>query len=94
MNTYVEPALCPTGQQNASRRGYMEVSSMRKRTVIIEWADSEVEDADEVVVYADTLAQAVDKAKKKWRMAIGVEFPNCRLVRAFVLTPAKSVEFL
>jgi hypothetical protein len=72
----------------------MEVSSMRKRTVIVEWEDSGVEDADEIVVYSDTLAQAVDKAKKKWRMTIGAEFPSCRLVNAFVLTKERSAEFL
>ncbi len=67
---------------------------MRKRTVIVEWEDSGVEDADEIVVYSDTLAQAVDKAKKKWRMTIGAEFPSCRLVNAFVLTKERSAEFL
>jgi hypothetical protein len=67
---------------------------MRKRTVIVEWADSGVEDADEVVVYSDTPAQAVDKARKKWRMTIGAEFPRCRITKAFILTPEKLAEFL
>lgn len=68
---------------------------MRQFTVVVEWADSgargghSVEDADEVVVYADTAAQAIDKARKKWRMTIGAEWTHCRLIRAFVLKPAK-----
>ena len=69
---------------------------MPRYTVVCEWSDSgaSVEDADEIVVVTDTPALAVEKARKKWRMTIGAEWPKCRLTNAFVLTPAKLAEFL
>lgn len=61
---------------------------MRKYTVVCQWTDSgEVGDADEIVVYAESPEMAVDKARKKWRMTIGAEWPQCRLDRTFVVTP-------
>jgi hypothetical protein len=63
----------------------MEVQ-MRKYTVICEWTDSGTMDADEIVVYADDAVQAVGKARKRWRLEIGLTWPNCRLDRTFVLT--------
>ena len=67
---------------------------MRKYTVVCEWSDAPVEDADEVVVHADSASEAVAKAKKKWRLTIGAEWPHCRLTKAFVLTPEKLAEFI
>lgn len=67
---------------------------MRKYTVVCEWSDAGVEDADEVVVHADSAAEAIAKAKKKWRLTIGAEWPHCRLVRSFLLTPARIAELL
>jgi len=58
----------------------------RKHTVIIDWEDRGVEDADEIVVFANSAAQAVQKAKEKWRMTIGAEWPHCRIVDAKAYT--------
>lgn len=72
---------------------------MPRYTVICQWEDSgadggyAVEDADEIVVVTDTLAEAVSKARRKWRVTIGAEWPHCRLTNAFVLTPEKLAEF-
>lgn len=71
---------------------------MPRHTVICEWSDqgsdggNEVMDADEVVVYADTPQAAIGKAKKKWRLTVGSEWPTCRLARAFISTPAQRAE--
>jgi hypothetical protein len=69
---------------------------MPRYTVICEWSDSgnAVEDADEIVVVTDTPALAVEKARKKWRLTIGAEWPTCRLTNAFVLTPEKLAKLL
>jgi hypothetical protein len=73
---------------------------MPRYTVICEWSDSgpnggyAVQDADEIVVVTDTPALAVEKARKKWRLTIGAEWPNCRLTNAFVLTKEKLAELL
>lgn len=68
---------------------------MPRFTVICEWRDSgEVEDADEIVVYADSPEAALDKARKKWRLTIGAEWPHCRLTTAFVLTQKNLAEFI
>lgn len=68
---------------------------MRKYTVVVEWSEQGGEsDADEVVVFAESSAEAVSKAKSKWRLTIGADWPHCRLVRAWVLTPEKSKSFL
>lgn len=67
---------------------------MPRYTIVCEWSDSgEVEDADEVVVVADSPASALAKARKKWRMTIGAEWPQCRLLRSFLLTPERRAEF-
>jgi hypothetical protein len=65
----------------------------RKHTVIIDWEDGGVEDADEIVVFADSAAQAVQKAKKKWRMTIGVRWPHCRIVEARAYTRQELQKF-
>jgi hypothetical protein len=67
---------------------------MPRYRVAVEWTDADVMDADEVIVHADTPAQAIDHARKQWRLTIGADWPSCRLERAFVLTPAKSAAFL
>jgi hypothetical protein len=73
---------------------------MRKYTVICEWSDAgprggyAVEDADEVIVHADSASSAIAKAKKKWRLKIGPEWPHCRLTKAYVLTAKKLAEML
>jgi hypothetical protein len=67
---------------------------MRKYTVVMEWSETGGEsDADEVAVFADSAAEAVVKARSRWRVTIGAEWPHCRLIRAWVLTPQKSKSF-
>lgn len=58
----------------------------RKHVVIIDWDDRGVEDADEIVVFADSAAQAVQKAREKWRLTIGIKWPQCRIVEAKAYT--------
>lgn len=73
---------------------------MRKYTVICEWSDAgpkgghAVVDADEVVVHADSASSAIAKAKKKWRLTVGAEWPTCRLTKVFILTAKKLMEML
>jgi hypothetical protein len=68
---------------------------VRKYTVVVEWSEQGGEsDADEVAVFAESAAEAVVKARAKWRLTIGAEWPHCRLVRVWALTPAKSKSFL
>jgi hypothetical protein len=73
---------------------------MRKYTVICEWSDAgphggyAVEDADEVVVHADSASSAIAKARKKWRRKVGPEWPTCRLTKAYVLTAKRLAQFL
>lgn len=68
---------------------------MPRFTVICEWRDfDDDEDADEIVVHAVSPDAALDKARKKWRMTIGAQWPNCRLTEAYVLTKEKLAEFL
>jgi len=73
---------------------------VRKHTVICEWSDSgpkggiAVEDNEQVVVHAESANEAIAKAKKKWRLTVGLEWPTCRLTNAYVLTARKSAEML
>jgi hypothetical protein len=46
-------------------------------------------DADELIVSADSKESAIMKAKKKWRLTIGAEWPDARLGKVFILTPAR-----
>ena len=62
---------------------------MRRFTVIVDWTDGETIDADEVVVFANSAAEAISKARQKWRMTIGAQWPHCRLDRAWILTPSR-----
>lgn len=70
------------------RSSHKEVLSMRRFTVICHWEGSDQweADADEVVVSADSAAEAVAKAKKQWRLTFGVQWPHLRLVETVVLT--------
>ncbi len=65
----------------------------RKHTVIIDWEDRGVEDSDEIVVFADSAAQAVQKAREKWRLTIGIKWPQCRIVEAKVLPRRAAHQF-
>lgn len=54
-------------------------------TILIEWDDKGSCDADEVVVIAATLQEAIARAKQTWRTTVGIKWPHCRIVRAYGL---------
>lgn len=60
--------------------------TQRRRTLVIDWSDGDVEDADEITVYADSDNEAASKAREKWRMTIGANWPGCRIVSVKILS--------
>lgn len=62
---------------------------MRRFKVICEWTGDVSMDADELIVSADSKESAIKKAKKKWRLTMGAKWPDARLGKVFVLTPAR-----
>ena len=63
----------------------------RRFTVIVDWTDGEVADADEVVVFADSAEEAISRAKQKWRMTIAAQWPHCRLDKVWILSPSRRL---
>lgn len=61
----------------------------RKFVLAVMWDDRGVEDADEVVVYADSAAAAKSAARAKWRMTIGAQWPHLIVTDVVHLTPKK-----
>jgi len=49
-------------------------------------------DADELIVSADSKESAIKKAKKKWRLNIGAKWPDARLGKVFIFTPARQAK--
>jgi len=64
---------------------------MRNRIfqAVVIWRDGEVEDADEITVYAPDEAQAKVEAKKRWRLTVAVKWPHCRLADVAIV-PKKA----
>ena len=58
----------------------------RKHLVIIDWIDGKVEDSDEITVFADSPAEAIRKAREKWRLTIGAKWPCCRITDSKILS--------
>jgi hypothetical protein len=59
----------------------------RKRwTVLIDWADGDFEDSDEVVVMAGSASEAVKAAVEEWGRAAASMYPHCIMLDAVVLT--------
>jgi hypothetical protein len=56
---------------------------------VVIWKDGEVEDADEITVYAPDEAQAKVEAKKRWRLTVAVKWPHCRLADGAIV-PKKA----
>jgi hypothetical protein len=52
--------------------------------VVCEWENELTMDADEMTVFADSAESALDKARKKWRLTIGAEWPDCTLGQVFI----------
>lgn len=61
---------------------------MRSYTVVCHWEgrDRYEADADEITVSADSPAEAISKARKKWRLTFGVDYPHLRLTESFIIT--------
>ena len=61
---------------------------MRSYTVVCHWEgrDRYEMDADEITVSADSEAEAIAKARKKWRLTFGAEWPHLKLSKSFILT--------
>ena len=55
------------------------------RVVAIEWTHQGNQDVDEVVVRAPTAADACFQARKRWREAVGSNWPGIRIRRVFVI---------
>jgi len=74
----------------------MEVLSMRSFTVVCQFEGKDQWDmgADEVVVSADSPAEAITKAKKKWRLTFGAQWPHLKLVEAEVITKKILAKYL
>lgn len=60
--------------------------AQKRWNVVIDWIDGMVTDSDEVAVYAETADAAISKARAKWRMTVGMQWPSCRIESAWVLT--------
>lgn len=64
--------------------------AQKKWIVVVDWIDGFVTDSDEVAVYAETADAAIAKAKTKWRMTVGMSWPNCKIQKAWILTKARE----
>lgn len=62
---------------------------MRSRifTAIVIWKDGEVEDADEITVYAPDEGEAKREARKRWRTTVAVRWPHCKLQDVTIAPP-------
>ena len=59
----------------------------RKRfTVLIDWADGDFEDSDEVVVMAGSASEAVKAAVEQWGRSTSSRYPHCIMLDATILT--------
>jgi hypothetical protein len=65
---------------------------MPQYRVICEWESDLTIDADQISVYADSQESALEKARKKWRLTIGAEWPDCRLGKVFILQSSGSTK--
>ena len=60
----------------------------RKFIAIIEWHDAEVNDADEIAVWASSAASARRKARAEWRRRNAQRWPTARIGEVMLFTPA------
>ena len=68
----------------------------KRYRVVCEWVDAmdnDHTDSDEIQVRAASAASAISKARKKWRLTVGAEWPRCRLEKTWILTPSQIKEF-
>lgn len=71
----------------AERRRRHDLPEPPAYKVVIDWADGETEDSDEIVVTAASASGAVSKAKAIWRRTTGKQYPTCRMCGAWLLNP-------
>ena len=67
---------------------------MPQYRVVCEWENDLTMDADEMTVFADSAESALDKARKKWRLTIGAEWPDCKLGQVFIVPSARSAKLV
>jgi hypothetical protein len=67
---------------------------MPQYRVICEWENDLTIDADELTIHADSADSALDRARKKWRLTVGVEWPDCRLGKVFIVPSARSAKLV
>jgi hypothetical protein len=58
---------------------------MRQWIVVIDWADGDVEDSDEVSVYAASSGEAISMARENWQQTYGSQWPSCEIVTTTAL---------
>jgi hypothetical protein len=61
------------------------MAAEEKWTVLVEWEDSPVLDATEIVVWGGCKSQAVCNACKEWTDEARGVYPTARIVNAFAL---------
>lgn len=59
---------------------------MRKFVAIIEWEDGEINDADEIAVFAKNAVAAKRKARAEWRRRYGRAWPTARVAEVVVFS--------
>jgi hypothetical protein len=65
---------------------------MPQYRVICEWEGDLTIDADQITVYADSAESAMEKARKKWRLTIGSQWPDCKLGQVFIVPSSASTK--
>jgi hypothetical protein len=58
---------------------------MQQWTVVIDWADGDVEDSDECSVYAASSDEAISMAREIWQRTYGSQWPSCEIVTTTAL---------
>lgn len=63
---------------------------MKKWIVLIDWADGDVEDTDEVAVKAANEAEALIKVISEWSAKTLPDWPNC-MIKSITVSGAKRI---
>jgi hypothetical protein len=63
------------------------VRSRLFRTAVV-WADGEIEDADEINVFAASKSEAKRKARQRWLLTVGAKWPQCVVQDVLIIRPA------
>jgi hypothetical protein len=60
--------------------------AQRTFTVLVEWRDGEVCDADEFIVAAKSAVEAKSIACAMWTATVGAKYHSCRVEKVLILT--------